>query len=157
MAKGDVVIFQEAMLNILTGVHGDLSSAALKCGIVDDTITPVANLASPTWGDFSTNEVTNAGNYITGGIALTTIVAAMVGGIAKITADDVVIAEHASGFTDGYWAIIYDDDATSDEALYAIDLGGPENEQAGDVTVEFTAGVVFQLPANALTWATPVT
>ena len=156
MAKGDVIIFQEAMLNILTGVHGDLSSAALKCGIVDDTITPTANLASPTWGDFSANEVATTGNYIAGGIALTTIVAAMVGGIAKITADDVVVAEDASGFDDGYWAIIYDDDATSDEALYAIDLGGPESEQAGDVTVEFQSGVVFQLPANALTWATPV-
>lgn len=79
----------------------------------------------------------------------------MVSGIATLTADDVVIAVHASGFTDGYWAILYE--TVSDVAIIAIDLGGPESEQAGPVSVEWSGGVVFQLPANALTWATPVT
>jgi hypothetical protein len=157
MAKGDVVVFQEAMYDLLKGVHGDLSSATLKCGIVDNTKTPVANEATPRWADFSTNEVSTAGNYTSGGETLTTVVIAMVAGIATITADDVVISESVSGFTDGYWAIIYNSSATNDEALLAIDLGGPESEQAGDVSIEFSSGIVFQLPANALTWATPVT
>ena len=157
MAKGDVVVFQEAMYDILKGTHGDLSAATLKCGIVDNTKTPVANEATPRWADFSTNEVATTGNYTANGETLTTVALAMSSGIATITADDVVILEDASGFTDGYWAIIYNDTATNDEALFAIDLGGPESEQAGDVSVEFSSGIVFQLPANVTDWATPVT
>lgn len=155
MAKGDVVIFQTAMYDLLKGTHGDLSAATIKCGIVDNTLTPAANLATPNWSDFVANEVATTGNYTANGETLTTVVLAMVAGIAKLTADDVVVLEHASGFTDGYWAIIHNSTA-SGAALLAIDLGGPENEQAGDVSVEFAAGVFFQLPANALTWNTPV-
>jgi hypothetical protein len=154
MAKGDVVIFQTAMYDLLKGTHGDLSAATIKCGIVDDTITPVANLATPNWSDFVANEVATTGNYTANGETLTTVVLAMVGGIATLTADDVVVAEHASGFLDGYWAIIHNSTA-SGAAIFAIDLGGPESEQAGDVSIEFSGGVVFQLPANVLTWETP--
>lgn len=156
MAKGDVVIFQEAMLDLGKAVH-NFSTATIKCGIVDNTKTPVANEATPRWADFSANEVATTGNYTANGETLTTVAWAMSSGIATMTADDVVISEHVSGFTDGYWAIIYNDSATNDEALYAIDLGGPESEQAGDVSIEFSSGIVFQLPANVLTWSTPVT
>lgn len=155
MAKGDVLIFQEALWEFGKGTY-DLVNDVLKCGIVDDTITPVANLASPNWSDFVANEVATTGNYPANGPILTTQVWAMVAGIATLTADDVVIGEDPSGFLDGYWGIVYSSTAGG-AALYAIDLGGPESEQAGDVTVEFTGGVAFRLPANALTWDTPVT
>jgi hypothetical protein len=78
----------------------------------------------------------------------------MVSGVATITAANVVISEHASGFTDGYWGIVYNDTATNDPALWAIDLGGPESEQAGDVSIE---NIKAEFPANVLTWETPVT
>jgi hypothetical protein len=155
MAKGDVVYFQEAMLEFGKGTF-DLSSDTLKCGIVDDTLTPVANIATPNWSDYSANEVATTGNYTSGGETLTTVSWAMASGIATLTADDVVVLEHASGFTDGYWAIIFSSTA-SNAAIFAIDLGGPESEQAGDVSVEFSSGIVLQLPANVTDWATPVT
>jgi hypothetical protein len=155
MAKGDVIVFQEAMLDLLKGVHGDLSSGTtLKLGIVDNTKVPVTNEATPRWGDFSANEVATTGNYTANGETLTTISVTMVSGVATITADDVVISEHASGFTDGYYGIVYNDTATNDEALWAIDLGGPESEQAGDVSIE---NIKAEFPANVLTWETPVT
>ena len=152
MAKGDAIVFQEAMLEFGKGTI-DISSDTFKVGIVDDTITPAADQTTPTWSDFSANQVSTAGNYPSGGPTLTTVAWAMASGIATMTADDVVIGVHASGFLDGYWAIVYH--VTSDVAILAIDLGGPESEQAGDVSVEWPSGVVLQLPANVLTWATP--
>lgn len=155
MAKGDVIVFQDGMLEMGKGTF-DILNDTWKCGIVDNTITPVANLATPNWSDFSANEVATTGNYTSGGETLTTVTWTTVAGIPTMTADDVVVLEHASGFDDGYWAIIFSSTA-GNAALYAIDLGGPENEQAGDVSIEFAGGVAFRLPANVTAWDTPVT
>lgn len=154
MAKGDAYLFNETMLRFIEG-ELDLSADTLKMVIVDDTITPATDDATPTYSDYSANEVTNAGNYVTGGITMTTVATAMASGIATLTADDVVISEHVSGFTDGYWGIVCDTTAAGTPALGFIDLGGPESEQAGDVSIEFAGGVVFEFPANVLTWETP--
>lgn len=154
MAKGDVTVFQEAMLDLLKNVYGDLSSDTLKLGIIDNTSAPTANQTSPGWGDFSANEVATTGNYTANGETLTSVSVTMVSGVATITAANVTILEHASGFTDGYYGIVYDDTATGDPALWFIDLGGPESEQAGDVSIE---NIKAEFPANVLTWSTPVT
>ena len=156
MPRGSATVFQEAMLDMAKGVHGDLSTAVLKLAIVDDTITPAADDATPRWADYSANEVTAAGNYVAGGITLTTIVVAMVAGVLTITADDVNITLHASGFLDGYFAFLVNTTATNDEILGWWDMGGPVSEQAADVDFEFPAGVVMEIPANVETWATPV-
>jgi hypothetical protein len=156
MAKGDAYFFQEAMFDLGKAVH-NLSTATLKAGFIDNTTAPTRNDATPRWADYSANEVATTGNYTANGETLTTVSWALTSGVATLTADDVTILENASGFTDAYWVIIYNDSATNDEALCYIDLGGPESEQAGDVTVEFSSGIVFQLPANALTWQTPAT
>jgi len=148
--KGDVVLFNETMLEFGKGTL-DLSSDTLKVGIVDDTITPAADDATPTWGDYSANEVATTGNYTAGGETLTTVTWAMVSDLATLGADDVVIAEDPSGFTDGYWGIIYDDTHGSDHALGFVQLHdgvNPESEQAGDVSIEWTGGVVAEFPAN---------
>jgi hypothetical protein len=150
-------MFQQAMYDLATGVHGDLSSAVLKLAICDDTITPVANTATPRWSDFSANEVTDAGNYIAGGITLTTVVVAMVDGVCTITADDVNIGIHASGFEDGYWAFVVNTSAGDDEILGFWEMGGPVSEKVAPVDFEFPSGVVIGFPANVLTWETPLT
>ena len=155
MPRGTATTFQEAMLDMAKGVHGDLSAATLKLAIVDNTITPAADDATPRWADYSANEVSAAGNYVAGGITLTTVVIAMVGGILTITADDVNITEHASGFTDGYYGILVNTSAAADQALGFWDMAGPVSEQAGDVDFEFPSGVVMELPVNVLTWETP--
>ena len=156
MSTGSCTMFQEFYLDALSAAH-NLSSNTLKLGIVDDTLTPTANIATPRWSDFSANEVSAAGNYVSGGMTLTTVSLAMSCGICTLTADDVLIAQHASGFTDGYWGILYNSSATNGEAIGFIDLGGPVSEQAAPVSVEWPSGVVGQFPANVTAWATPVT
>jgi hypothetical protein len=155
MARGDITVFDAAEYNAWIGAH-DLSSNTLKLGIVDDTITPTAADTTPTWGDYSTNEVTNAGNYVTGGITLTTVTFTLIAGVPTLKADDILIELDALGFTDGYWGILYDDDATSDEAILFVQLWddtlGPASEQANDVSVEWDGGVVAEFPSNVLTW-----
>jgi hypothetical protein len=151
MAKGDVVLFNEFLFDCGKAVH-NFSTATLKLGIIDNTTAPARDDATPRWADYSANEVATTGNYTANGETLTTVAFAMTSGIPTLTADDVVVLENASGFTDGYYGILYNDSATNDEAIGYVDLGGPESEQAGDVSVEWNGGVVFELPANVLTW-----
>lgn len=155
MPRGSATLFQEAMLDMAKGVHGDLSAATIKLAICDDTITPAADDATPRWSDYSANEVSAAGNYVAGGITLTTVTVTMIGGICTLKADDVNIAMDASGFLDGYWAFVVNTTAAADQILGFIEMAGPVSEQAGDVDFEFPSGVVIEFPANVLTWETP--
>ena len=100
MATGTVTLFQEFMKDAMSGVH-NLSSGVLKLGIIDDTAPAAADDATPRWADYVTNEVVYTGNYTQDGETLTTVVLAIVAGICTITADDVNIGIHASGFLDG--------------------------------------------------------
>jgi len=154
MAKGDAYLFNETLMRMGKGELA-LDSDTLKMVIVNNDNPPAPDDASPTYSDYSADEVTNAGNYITGGIPMTTVVFAMAAGIATLTADDVVVASDPSGFLDGYWGIVCDTTAAGTPALGFVDLGGPESEQADDVSVVFDGGVVFEFPANVLTWEAP--
>lgn len=147
MARGSATCFEEYQKDAASGVH-DLSVDTLRVGFVDNTITPAADDPTPRWSDYSANEVATTGNYTAGGETLTTVVLAMIAGVPTLTADDIVIAIHASGFDDAHFAILYNDIASNDEAVGFWDLDGPVSEQAGPVSIEFTAGVVVELPAN---------
>ena len=147
MPRGSVTLFNETMLDMGKGVH-DLSADVLRLGIVDNTITPAVDDATPRWADYSANEVVATGNYTADGETLTTVVYAMVSDLATLSADDVNIGVHASGFLDGYWGILYNDDAANDEAIGFIEMAGPVSEQAGNVDFEWTGGVVAEFPAN---------
>lgn len=145
MARGTVTLFNETMLEGFKGSY-DLSTDTLKLGIVDATITPAADDATPTWSDYSANEVVSTGNYTSGGETLTTVTFTMVADVATLAADDVNLALHASGFTDGYWAILFE--SVSGKAIGFVDMGGPVSEQAAPVAFEWTGGVVAEFPAN---------
>ncbi len=147
MARGSATLFEEYQLDVGKGVHVQ-GTDTLKIVIIDNTVAPTAADASPRYSDYSANEVSAAGNYVTGGIALTTVVYAMISGEATLTADDWEILMHASGFQDGYFAILINDSATNKEAIGFWDMGGPVDEQAGDVTLEFPSGIVAEFPAN---------
>ncbi len=147
MARGSATLFNEYQLDAHKGVHV-LGTNTLKIMITDNTTPPAVDDATPRYSDYSANEVTSAGNYITGGITLTTVVYAMVSDLATLTADDMSILMHASGFQNGYWAILINDSATNKEAIGFWELDGPVDEQAGDVTLEFPSGIVAEFPAN---------
>jgi hypothetical protein len=142
MALGDVVLFEEFAKQIGDGEH-DFSSDVLKLGIVDSTITPTAADTTPTWGDYSANEVATTGGYPSGGITLTSVVYTETGGVATLDAENVALAQNASGFTDGYWGILYNDTNSTDMAIAFIDLDGPISEVTSPIDINWNASGIL--------------
>lgn len=147
MAQGDLVIFEENAKQ-LTDANIDLAGGTWKFGIVDNTITPTAADATPTWTDYSANDVSAGGGYVAGGITLTSIENNEVGGIATFKADSFTLAKNASGFTNGYWGIVYE--SVSGLALGFVDLGGPISEVANTLNFLFNS-VAVGSPGSIMT------
>jgi len=145
MAAGDLTVFEESALDFINGVH-NLGSDTIKVGLVDDTITPAADDETPRWADYSANEVSTAGGYTANGETLSGTGTSEADGTA--TFDDsgnISLSQDGSGFTDAYWAIIYNDTATNDEALAFVELDGPVSEQAGPITITWHASGILAL------------
>lgn len=142
MARGDLTLFEEFAREEGEGVH-DFSSDTLKLGIIDNTTPPTAADATPRWGDYSGNEVSTAGGYTANGETLANVSWTEAAGVATLDADNVTISQNGSGFTDGYWGIIYNDTATNDEAIGFVDLGGPVSEQDGAISINWNASGIF--------------
>ena len=51
MARGDVVVFEEAMAHMLDG--GWEPTDTIKCAVLDNTTTPTAADATPALGDYT--------------------------------------------------------------------------------------------------------
>ena len=148
MATGDLTPFEEATLDFLNGVH-NLDSDTIKVGLIDNTTPPTAADATPRWADYSGNEVGTGGGYTADGLTLSGTGTSEAAGTA--TFDDsgnISISQDGSGFTDAYWAIIYNDDATNDEALAFVELGGPVSEQAGPITITWNASGILALAVS---------
>lgn len=137
MARGDFTLFDEFALALGEEDH-DFSLDTLKLGLVDDTITPTAADATPTWADYSANEVATTGGYTTNGETLTNVSFTEVDGVATLDADNISLEQNGSGFTDAYWGILYNDDS-NDAAIGFIDLDGPVSEQAGPIAINWNA------------------
>lgn len=148
MARGDLLTFEELGKQIGDGEH-DFSSDTLKLGIVDATITPTVGDATPTWTDYSANEVSTGGGYIANGIALTTVLFTEAAGVATLDADNISLSQDASGFTNAYWGIIYNDTNGTDMAIAFVDLGGPVSEVDGPIAINFNASGIFTLTRSA--------
>jgi hypothetical protein len=149
VARNDWVTFQEFGKDLGDKTHA-LASDTLKLGIVDATITPTANDETPVWGDYSANDVSEAGGYVADGIALTGVTWTEAAGVA--TLDDTVnvtLAQDALGFEDGYWGILYNSTAATDECIGFLDLGGPVSEVAGSITITWHASGILKLEVNA--------
>lgn len=134
MARNDLTVFEEFSKQIGDGEH-DFQTDVLKLGIVDSTITPTAGDTTPTWSDYSTNEVATGGGYVADGLTLASVTYTETGGVATLDAADISIVQNASGFVDGYWCIIYNDTNATDTAICFLDLGGPVSEVAGPITI----------------------
>jgi hypothetical protein len=142
MAQGDLTVFDEAKLALLNGTH-DLDTHVIKCAILDNTTAPTAGTATPTLGDFT--QVGAAGSYTTGGTTLTISLTEAAGTVTFDSTTNPSWAQNASNDTDAYWGLIYNDTAASDDAIAFIDLGGPVDMTAGDLTITFNASGIFTL------------
>jgi len=147
MATGDVTIFEEFLVDLRDKIF-DFDTDTWKLGIIDNSTPPTAADATPRWADYSGNEVATAGNYTANGETLGSVTCAEAAGVMTFDAADVTISQDGSGFTDGYWGIIYSDTAAADQAMAFVEMGGPVSEQAGDVTFEWNASGIATFTVN---------
>lgn len=148
MARGDWVTFEEFGHQVGDGEH-TLSSDVLKLGIVDATITPTLADATPTWSDYSANEVSAAGGYVADGLTIASVTWTEADGLSTLDGTNISLAQDGSGFTDAYWGILYNDTNGTDMAIAFIDLGGPVSEQAGPVAINWNASGMATLDVAA--------
>jgi hypothetical protein len=147
MARGDLTVFEEFSDQLGKESH-NFSSDVLKCGIIDNTLTPLATIATPTWGDYSANEVATTGGYPAGGETIASVTFTEVAGVSTLDGADVVVSQNGSGFTNGYWTIIYNDTEATDMAICFIDLGGPVSEVDGDITISFNVSGILTITVS---------
>ena len=144
MARGDFTLFEEFADQLGSENHNlENGGDTIKLGLVDDTLTPTAADGTPTWGDYSANEVATTGGYTANGETLANQSYAEADGVATFDADNVVISQNGSGFTDAHWGILYNDTNGTDMAIGFLDLGGPVSEQDGDITIAWNASGIF--------------
>lgn len=144
MARGDITIFQEAMAKMLDGDWA--SSDHFYCAICDNTTTPTAATATPTLGDFT--EVGTGGSYVAGGTDLGTLadLVSQTGGTMKFdSATNPTWAQNASNDNDAYWGIVYNYTDAGKDALLFVDLGGPVDMTAGDLTITWNNSGLFTI------------
>ena len=148
MARGDFTVFEEFAIQLGQELH-TLASDTLKLGIINNTAAPTASDATPALGDYSANEVGTGGGYAANGITLSGVTFTEAGGVA--TLDDtgnISLAQNASGFTDGYWGILYNDTAAGDQAIGFLDLGGPVSEVAGPIAINWNASGILTVTVS---------
>jgi hypothetical protein len=151
MARGDFVIFEEAVSDLANGKHNLKDTHIFKLALVDDTLSPTAADASPAWGDYSANEVGTGGNYTAGGETLTyengVTRWAEAGGVGTFDAEDISFAQNGSGFTDARWGILYNM-AEGNPAIGFLDLGGDVSEVDGPVAIKWNASGIVTITAK---------
>ena len=147
MARGDLLVFEEFALTI-GSKKIDFTGDDFKVALIDDTVTPAASNATPTWSDYSDNEVSGT-NYTAGGYTLTGDSYTEADGVA--TFDDtgnVTWSQHGSGPDDIYYAIVYSDTSTDDDCVCFIDMGGPVSLVDGDVSITWNASGIFTVTVS---------
>lgn len=148
MAAGDFRWFAQGLHDLGNKIH-DLDADDFRLGIVTSTTTPAVNTAAPHWGgtgttNFATNQVATATAY-TGPIALTSEAWTLTATGAAMDFADVVVAQDAGGFTNGRWAIVYNNTDANKRALGYLDLGSDRSIVAGSLTLAINASGALAL------------
>lgn len=144
MARGDVTFFEEALAKMLDGDWA--STDHFYCAILDNTATPTADYATPTLGDFT--EVGSGGTYVAGGTDLGTLadlVAEAAGTMTFDSATNPTWAQDVGNDSDAFWALVYNYTDAAHDALLFVDLGGPVDMSAGDLTITWNASGFFTI------------
>jgi hypothetical protein len=144
MARGDLVIFNAALGKMLDGDWA--STDHFYCAICDNTAAPAADTATPVLGDFT--EVGTSGTYVSGGTDLGTLADLVTVSSTTMKFDSATNptwAQNASNDNDAYWAIVYNYTDAGKDALCYVDLGGPVDMTAGDLTVTWNGSGLFTI------------
>ena len=144
MARGDVTVFDEAKAKMLDGDWA--STDHFYCAVCDNTATPTAAFATPTLSDFT--EVGTSGTYVSGGTDLGALSALVTEADGTMTFDSTTNptwAQDASNDTDAYWGLIYNYTDAAHDAVAFVDLGGPVDMSAGDLTITWNNSGIFTI------------
>jgi len=137
MAAGDVVFFDDAIGWLGTEVF-QLNTDALKAMFVVDELSVTAGLSGPAYGEGLTTDLsdseTDGGNAPTGGTDITNTWSAT-SGVGTLDASDIDIEQDGSNPTDARWMPVYSEEASNNEALFYLDLGGVIDMSAADFGV----------------------
>lgn len=144
MARGDVVVFEEARAYMLDG--GWEAADTIKCAILDDTTTPAVDDTTPALGDYT--QVGSGGTYVSGGTSLGTwgdCITQTSGTVKFDSGTNPTWAQDPGNDVDAYWGLIYNDTDGGDLAIAYVDLGGPVDMSAGDLTITWNASGIFTI------------
>ena len=148
MARGDVSVFEEAKAYIIDG--GWEAADEIWLGLVTNSPAVVVSDAVPAYAAGGTTNYTaiaTAGNYAAGGELLDTLGNMVVEAAGVMTFDDtgasVTWAQDASNPQTAMFGIVYH--KTTGLAIAMIDLAGPIDMQAGDLTITWNASGIFTI------------
>ena len=149
MAQGDLSLFNEASLELLSSTH-NLASGGDTVKVALITTLPTVSQTTPTLADFT--EVTGTG-YTTGGEDIGTNQSVTVVSGATYKYDSTTNpswSQNGAGPTDIVGALIYNSTDVSDKAIGFVDMttdGGttPVSLQAGNVSITWNASGIFTL------------
>jgi len=146
MARGDLTVFEEAKAYIVDG--GWEPADEIWIGIVTDVCVVSDEVpAYSAGGTTNYTPIATAGNYVAGGLlldTLTNMVTEAAGVMSfKDTGANVTWAQDGSNPQNGDHAVIYH--KTSGLCIAMIDLDGPVDMQAGDLTITWNASGIFTI------------
>ena len=146
MARGDLTVFNEFTISLGEGKI-NLETDIIKLALIDATVTPVVDTATPTWDvtssqDYDANEVgTGGAGYSAGGMTIPG--PELIRAVAVATFDDddsnLSLVQDGAGFTDAFWGILYSDTATNKDAIAFLELDGPVSQVAGPININCNA------------------
>jgi hypothetical protein len=148
MARGDLTVFEEAKATIIDG--GWEAADQIWIGLVTNSPAVVVSDAVPAYGAGGTTNYTaiaTAGNYAAGGELLDTLGNMVVEAAGVMTFDDtgasVTWAQHGSNPQTAMFAVVYH--YTTKLCIAMIDLAGPIDMQAGDLTITWHGSGIFTI------------
>ena len=146
MARGDLSVFEEAKAYIIDG--GWEAADQIWLGLVTNSPPVVVSDAVPAYGSGGTTNYTaiaTAGAYGVGGELLDTLGNMIVEVAGTVTFDDtgafVTWAQNGASPQTAMFGIVYH--YTTKLAIAMIDLAGPIDMQAGDLTITWNASGIF--------------
>jgi len=140
MARGDIKWFAQALQDLGNKIH-DMDADDFRMGVATNATVPAIDTAAPHWGgtgttNFATNQVGTGTGY-TGPLVLATEQWTLVTGGVKwrVTTDGAIAQDAGTGFSTGYWGIIYNNTDANKRAVAYLDLGGPVGNVAGPIDI----------------------
>ena len=148
MARGDLTVFEEAKAYIIDG--GWEAADEIWIGLVTNSPAVVVSAAVPAYAAGGTTNFTaiaTAGNYAAGGKILAILGSCVTEAAGVMTFDDTAASQtwvqHASNPATAMFGIVYH--KLTGLAIAMIDLAGPIDMTAGDLTVTWHANGLFTI------------